>query len=130
MSEVVTATTYRLLPPSEWDRVAHIFEQYGSHAPSPDVSSIAVAERDGEIIGFLTLQPMLHVEPVWVKEGHTQDVYIPHMLHEIEGALKPLLNNSVDLYVFSGSPTTGRMAKAHGFEHTPYHVWKKKLENK
>lgn len=128
-AEADAATTYRLLQPDEWDRVAPIFERYGSRMPPPQVASIAVAERDGEIIGFLTLQPMLHVEPVWVAENRTKDVYIPRMLGVLESLLQPLLpeGQAVDLYVFSGQASTGRLAKAHGFTHTPYHVWKKRL---
>ena len=123
-------TNYRLLLPEEWYRLAPVFAHYGTTLPSPDHASIAVAERDGEIIGFLTLQPMLHVEPVWIAPERTKDVYLPRMLGVLESLLTPLVpdGQGVNLYVFSDTPESGRMAKAHGFAHSPYHVWSKRIE--
>lgn len=122
-----TSTTYRILHPDEWLRLAPVFAAYGSTLPSPQHASIAVAEREGEIIGFLTLQPMLHVEPSWLADGLAPDEYVQRMLGVLESALRttPDAEQGINLFVFSPSRETGELAKRNGFTHLPQHVWGK-----
>lgn len=132
MESVATETTYRLIGIGEWERLRPVFAQYGSQLPDPSVSLIAAAELDGEIVGFLTLQPILHAEPLYIAPGHTGEVYVPRLLHLLEDSLRQVLTTlkttePVVIHVFSDKPETGRLAKAHGFEHAPYHVWRKQV---
>jgi GNAT superfamily N-acetyltransferase len=47
------------------DEVAVKFlEVFGT--PPPQNSFIALAEHDGEVVGFATLQPIWHIEPMWI----------------------------------------------------------------
>jgi len=58
---------YRLLPPSEWQRLLDYMdsEGYGAYTPHPDAAAVAVAEDDdGNIQGVLPLQLQWHLEPL------------------------------------------------------------------
>ena len=54
---------YRLLNVDEWDRLREIYPD-AHELPSPATSSVAVAERDGKLVGALFMQLTWHMEPL------------------------------------------------------------------
>lgn len=65
------ALHYRLLPPAEWDRLKPYFEFMGFFLPPSFLATAAVVENsEKQIVGFATLQLVLHAEPWWVDEKY------------------------------------------------------------
>lgn len=76
--------TYRRLQISEWDRITEIFKaEFGEPQPSATNSVIVIAEDHGEIVGIVTLQMIMHVEPVWVKSTWRGRWVLQGMLREV-----------------------------------------------
>jgi len=61
-------TTTRMLKPEEYHLLEKIPQKTfsGDWIPHPDHSRIVVAERRGQIIGFLVIQEVVHLEPIWI----------------------------------------------------------------
>lgn len=79
---------YRELPPDEWSKVAPIFHFYGALLPATELAHIFVAEDDeGKIVGFLTLQLVPHMEPMWVEEQERGRVSLLKLAKMAEGHL-------------------------------------------
>lgn len=127
VNETAPAITYRLLPPEEWGKVQHVFEESGMRMPVPEASFIAVAEKEGEVIGFLTVQPMFHATPLWLKGGEGSGV-ARSLLEKAEDFMRTVGATGAHLYLFSDSPLAGQIAKAIGFSHAPWHVWQKEVK--
>lgn len=47
------------------NEVAEKFEEV-FNSPPPVHGFIAIAENDGELVGFACLQPIWHIEPMWI----------------------------------------------------------------
>ncbi len=61
----------RILRPEEYKRLFPIWEEGIETIPSPDVSTIIIAEDDkGEISAFWVMQLTLNIEPVWISPKH------------------------------------------------------------
>jgi hypothetical protein len=62
--------TVRVLPPEEWEKLAHIepFDRTG--LPSPGHWRIVVAEVEGVIVGFSCLFDCVHMEPLWIDPAY------------------------------------------------------------
>lgn len=54
---------YRLLDACEYGRLSPIFAQ---HAPVPDLSYVAIAEKDGAIISVVNTHLQLHLDHFWI----------------------------------------------------------------
>jgi hypothetical protein len=118
------ATAYRLLRHDEWDRIAPIFEQQGHVVPHPEIANVAIAESaDGQILGFLMLQMVLHAEPLWIDESERGKVSWKRLL----GVLESLFEGPSCYYVFAPDEHVARMAEAVGMEKLPYAVFQKEM---
>lgn len=60
----------RLLEPSEWERLTPLLPYFPGTFPSSSQAQILVAEDQGEIVGLITLELVIHVGPCWVKPSH------------------------------------------------------------
>ena len=110
---------YRLLPPSEWDVLSARFATYGGRLPDPRTSQIAVAEEDGVIVGFLVLQFVPHLEPLWIDEAHRGKVYWPKLQRLLEDHL-----DAGDYFVFAPTDRMAELADAAGLEALPWTLYK------
>ena len=64
----------RLLPPVEWPRIADVFTAQGTKLPDPELAQIIVLEQLDtddfrDIVGFIVIQLVPHLEPVYVKKA-------------------------------------------------------------
>lgn len=51
----------------EWDRVEGVLAVRGWMSLNRPTSRILVAEREGELLGFMVMQLVPHTEPLWVR---------------------------------------------------------------
>jgi hypothetical protein len=111
---------YRLLLPDEWRTLEHIFGQYGSAMPHPEVSRIAVGSMNGKIDAFLCLQPVWHVEPAWT----AREVRGQVDFSELTKMLVDTLPKSSEYYAFAPDSNMERIITKVGLEKMPYTVWR------
>lgn len=63
--------TTRMLPPAEWPKLAGTEAGSVWHAFNPDETQVVVVEEaDGRIVGVWCVLRLVHVECVWIAEGH------------------------------------------------------------
>lgn len=111
---------YELLPIREWSKVEDVFVEYGGLLPSPALSAIAAAKHGNEIVGFHCLQPVLHVEPIWIRPDFRGRVKFRPLLD----VLKRELPQNQAFYAFAPNELIERMCAHCQLEKMPYSVWK------
>ena len=62
--------TTRVLPRSEWARLAGTEVGPIAEALPPDVGQVIVVEDGGQIVATWALIPMLHAEGLWIADGY------------------------------------------------------------
>lgn len=62
--------TTRLLPSSEWGRLAGTDLAEMSRHLNPETAGIVVVEAGGAILGAVALFPALHAEGLWIAPAH------------------------------------------------------------
>jgi len=120
----MTETTYRILPPEEWFKIAPIFE--AEHVPLPTIglATIAAAEIDSEVAGFCVLQVQPHMEPLWINPRHRANVNYRRMVESLE----VLLPEGVKVYAFAGDHRVAAMAELDGFAACRWYVLAKEIK--
>lgn len=110
---------YRLLEPEEWDRLGPALEEQGYIPPAPQTALCAIAEADdGQILGLLFMQPMMHLEPLLLKTPHVNFLRLVETIQErIAGV------DGLKYYCFSDQEIISRMAAKAGLVKLPYEVW-------
>lgn len=70
----INAPKLRQLKPSEYGRLKGLrgsgLPDNDEWIPDPKFSTVIIAEKKGEIVGFWVIQEMVHVDPVWTKEDY------------------------------------------------------------
>lgn len=112
--------TTRLLPASEWQRLAE-FEPFASGGlPAPDLWRIVVAEDDGRIVGFCGLFETVHWDPWYVDPAYRGNPVVFKDL--IEGGVQVMIEHDINLVhttVPDGRPDIEAMLLRFGFEQAP-----------
>lgn len=121
--------TYRMLRPDEWPKVEPIFIEHGGpqSLPCPEASAILVAEEQGGIVGFLVIQPVVHAEPVWVREDHRGNGIARKLFSEVDDFMKGIGIKAY--YTFSTETIVERLAQGNGMSLLPWKVWMKEARN-
>src|SRR4249920_2549593 len=115
---------YRIIETTEWARLKPIFEAHGTPMPSAMLSTAAIAENDdGEIIGMLTLQPLIHAEPLWVDPRYRGMMVVRGMFRQAEKLLARFPGSRISAFTENG--TAAALAQMAGFEKQPYTVFRK-----
>lgn len=107
---------YRLLDPSEWDRLTTLVDP--RYLPPPDAAAAAVAEEDGEIQAVLFLQLQLHMEPLIIRSSTVNFKRLHDTLHSAIADRKGLR-----YFAHSDSDKVNRMAEIAGMKHLVVDVW-------
>lgn len=83
--------TARVLQLHEWPRFREVFKQaFSTNAPEPSQpSTVVVVEDEGEIIGFVALQNILHLEPAWIREDYRDTTALLSAIRCVEKNFKP-----------------------------------------
>lgn len=109
---------YRFLYRKEWPLVEPVFKEYGGTLPVTGM--IVAAEDEGHIVGFQALQPVMHVEPIWVKEEYRGRVNIMELNKTLTGPL-PV---GFEYYAFVPDRKIGLLAGNCGLKKLDWEVWK------
>ena len=116
---------YRLLQPSEFEKVVHIFEEQGSRPPDPHSGFILVGEEQGEIVAFMVGQLIPHSEPIWVHPDYRKSGIAKSLLPNFDIVAKdigwPYYLAVVDNSIIE------RMATEHGLTPMSGAIYCKKL---
>lgn len=128
------AMKYGLLPPSEWKLLEPIFAEFNSSLPSPELARIAVAiDSDGNIQGMLVLQPVFHMEPIWLSSEARAEVRYTKLVKVLEDDLDRVREgHAVHFFAFSTpeSAVIEEMGRLIGMEVLPWKVMRKVIANK
>ncbi len=116
--------TYRWLKKEEWGRIAGIFHEHGVEPPSEDISIVAVAEENGQIVGLLPLQLVAHAEPLWIAPGHEGKVSWKRLLAMIDAGVNKTVTQ---YYVFAPDSRIARMCELVGLDRLPWTIFQRRL---
>jgi len=106
--------TYRMLEPSEYERLITLLES--KFIPSPDASSAAIAEDENHnIVGVLFLQLAMHMEPLVLS---SPKVNFERLYSTLYNAFQD--KKGLSFYCFSDKEVVNRMAEHVGMTKTPY----------
>jgi hypothetical protein len=108
----------RILPPDEWDKLAGLHLANGSKLPDPEMAQIAVAEEDDAIVGFVVIQFVPHVEPIWIAESHRGLQLWEPLIREAVS----LLPSGTHFYGFHAHKGTEKVADVLGLTRHPWMV--------
>lgn len=111
---------YKLLPPEEWHKTAHIFAEFGYGIPPKETCLLSVAEQGNEIKGLLCVQPVMHMEPIWVKEDYRGIINV----RKLQKPLLRVLPKGMEYYAFTPSRTVRWIAGTFGMKPLPWDIWK------
>ncbi len=92
--------------------------EFSEGLPAPESSTIVVAEEGGQIVGLLTVQTVIHVEPLWIKESHRGRYIVPLLV----GKVSELFPNLTKAFAYTTSEQVGRLLTHFGLEALP--EWK------
>ncbi len=107
--------TYRMLPQEEWKRLEPLyFELFpASPIPSPELSAVAVAEDNGEIVGFWFMMTCAHMEPAGLNPAYMDQVSLHSLRDELHKAFSYI--PGMEYYVTAVSPKLEAAMLANGF---------------
>lgn len=113
--------SYRMLPAVEWSRLAPVFTAQGSQMPDPRTAWIEVAEKDDRIVGFVVMQCVWHMEPVWIDSDEREARHaLSRLVHSAEHRL-----GDRPYYAFSEDEHVSGLCKAFGLEPLEYQIFVK-----
>jgi hypothetical protein len=111
--------TIAILEPSEWSQIEPLFLEQGVSLPDPDIARIVAAKDEtGTICGFVVIQLVPHVEPIWVAPEHRGSPLWARLGEAAAAQIPP----GVHTYVFSPNDAITRMAQHIGFHPQPWTV--------
>lgn len=108
--------TYRMLPLEEWHKLEPLYTALfpeRQFPAEPVVSCAAVAEKDGEIVGFWFMHLCAHAEPVGVHPIEGEGV----SLHALRNTLHEAFSNrgGMEYYITTADPRLGEILEGNGF---------------
>jgi hypothetical protein len=112
---------YRILPEAEWPAIADILVEYGGRLPAPG-STVFVAQDDHTIVGFLVLQYVPHVEPIWIHPDYRGRAHWLRLLHMAEAQL-----SGGTYFAFTPHKHIEEMAEVAGMSKQPWSIYAKEV---
>lgn len=113
---------YRLIEPTEWEKLKPIFEAHNTRMPNAALSTAAIAENEaGEIVGMITLQPMIHAQPLWINPEYTGKVNLRGLFRKLEEVVNQFPGSRV--YVFTKNGQSEALAELAGLSKEPFSVY-------
>ena len=109
----------RVLPSEEWPRLQGVLEAEGGRLPDPATAQIVVHEAQGEIIGFLVVQLVPHLEPIWVHPDYRGKGLVSSLVN----AGRSLLGSG-EFFAFSPNRAMGALATKEGLTPLPWTVYR------
>jgi hypothetical protein len=109
---------YGLLKREDWPQLEPVFKENGGALPM--IGNIAVASNGNGITAFHCLQPVLHIEPLWVHPDYRGKVEFRELLKELTGPLP----KGTEFYAFAPGDLVERICKHLRLSKLPWSVWK------
>lgn len=115
----------RILTPQEALQLAPIFERAGAVVPDPSVSFIIAIIEDGKLTNsFLTIQAVLHGEPMNIEPRHR--MYIKSMVHYAENEVVSRAGVQ-NVFIFAPEGEVKKLAEMFGWTEEPWKVLSKRV---
>ena len=112
---------YRILDPSEWDKLDALVEAV--YRPTPDSATAAVCEDDnGNLVGVLFLQLAMHMEPLILTSPSVNFARLHDVLYNAVSKHKGLR-----IYAFSDKSVVDGMAVHVGMKQLPYKIFEQEV---
>ncbi len=115
--------TYRLLPPDEFEKLKPFCERNGIPMPSPDLTFVGVAEKDGEIVYCHMAQMQLHLDNQCRDKGY--DGYID--FRKVYEAIEERIPKPAVIYTYPTFENGVTMAEMCGFHKAEFPTMVKEL---
>lgn len=114
------ATTTRVLPPEEYDRLAE-HEPFASNGiPTPDHWRVVVVEDEGVIVGFCCMYNAVHWEPWWIAEEYRgRPGIIRQLVKHSEALLVDAKVKTVFVTIEDGFPARQDLVEHFQFQPAP-----------
>lgn len=109
----------RELTQDEIKTLEPIFTAAGTGLPDPAISTFIGKVVNGEVVAFLVLQLRLHAEPVWIKEGYSQN-FLP-LVSEAEKVILRKVGPQW-VYLFAPAGKVAQLAQSVGMQIEPWVV--------
>lgn len=106
-----TGLNIRWLTQDEFEVIGAIFASYGSPAPDPDYCKIVGAFEGDQLVGFMCLQFVAHVEPTWISEPYQGSGIWRALADHID----QFVGTNKALYVTVPDERTAHMCTEYGF---------------
>lgn len=105
-----------MLPQNEWKRLEPLyFELFPeSPLPPPELAAVAVAEDNGEIVGFWFMQTCAHMEPAGLDPKYTNTVSLNQLRTELHKAFSYI--PGLEYYTAAVTPKLREAMLAAGFQ--------------
>ena len=110
----IEAVAIRDLGPNDTDKLTPALKKAGFFLPLPQWTAVTVAEYQGEIVGFVCLQLIPHMEPLWVSDEF-RGAGVPEML---ANAVQGKMNDKPCMCV-AASPFAERLCRQYGMREIP-----------
>jgi len=115
--------TYRLLPLDEFEKLKPFCERNGVPMPSPDLTFVGVAEKDGEIVYCHMAQMQLHLDNQCRDKGY--DGYID--FRKVYEAIEERIPRPAVIYTYPTFENGVTMAEMCGFHKAEFPTMVKEL---
>ena|SRR5215831_9603367 len=110
----------RFLSPEEFTRndIVKVFADNSNVVPNPLVSKILIAEdeNNGELLGFLVLQPAYHIEPIYIAPDKRNSLLYDRMIKGMFTFLHDV--NLPEVFASADNDRIANLAKHYGFRET------------
>lgn len=106
--------TARVLKSNDWYKVAPLFRGVFDEDLPPFGSTIIVLEEAGLIVGFTTLQPVMHMEPTWIHPDYRRHFESSKVLAE---KVKLLVKQHKVVLCYTKDKRVGKLLKIFGWSH-------------
>jgi hypothetical protein len=115
---------YRLIEPTEWEKLKPIFDAHNGRLPNAALSTAAIAENEaGERVGMVALQPMIHAQPLWIHPEYRAKVTVRGLFRKLEELVSRWPGSRV--YVFTENGQSEALAELGGMKKEAYTVFRR-----
>ncbi|MDQ3803273.1 MAG: hypothetical protein M3416_05400 [Acidobacteriota bacterium] len=111
----------RILPETEWHRLADAYAARGAPLPKPGEATVVAVEREGRILGHVALHKILMVGLMEVDESYRGGGIGGLLALAVDGLFDP----GESLFTLTTGPESAAIAAARGMVQVPGTLWRK-----
>jgi len=129
-SATARASSPHELTPDELEQAHRIFASEGAAPPDPANSIlIGTTDSNGLITSFIGVQPMVHIDPLWISPGAEHE--LRGLIQAAESAIRARLvpGAACKVFVFAPDGRVARMAELNQMSRESWTVYSKVIQN-